>query len=653
MGKKFFRISMSFLLVVTAFGLLGISKPDVRADGSDLKQKALDSVSSAYGIPLENLKVAKSTKINYASQGVDAYKFKVMDTRSSSIYLVTLASDGRNLDDQQLFSAEQAASTERYGHVDPFLAQWLQNASASEKISVVIWMKNLSPDSEAARLRPNPSAKLSQEEINAFNSGRAVDLEQQVQSLTAGMVSELQQMGIEASASSGVPVVYADLSAPQIRDLSLRPEVDTIYFAPTAQPALTSARFTIKAHLAQNSGINGDGVQVAEIEVGGRVSPSNPYLSGVFQDTVSACASADPHGTGVAGIIRSTHATVRGIAPGVTLRAGASCTGVLSQLHARSEAARTWGAKVFNHSWGADTNLVPGASDRFFDYYTINYFLSVVIAAGNAASPCVPGDGQVGSPALGYNVISVGNFDDLDTQTWADDVMGDCSSYVDPTSEHGDREKPEVSAPGSFITTTSISSPWINFTNSGTSFAAPMVTGVVAQLMERNTTLQAWPEAVKAILIASATNNIEGNSRLSDKDGAGGINANLADIAARRATAGVPRRGSWGGRPYSCGAPATLQVGTMNLQAGRLTRLAIVWDQNPDYASYGVRPSADLDLIVRNPANTATVATSVSFDNTYEVVQFTPSSAGTYRIMVAKARCNLTPRFLAWGWIQQ
>jgi len=171
-------------------------------------------------------------------------------------------------------------------------------------------------------------------------------------------------------------------------------------------------------------------------------------------------------------------------------------------------------------------------------------------------------------------------------------------------------------------------------------------------MMERNPALMTEPEAVKAILIASATHNIEGSSRLSDKDGSGGINANLADVAARRSTAGVPKRGNWGNRTYSCTSPIELVVGTMNLQAGRNLRLAIAWDQNPDYASYSLRPSADLDLVVLNSAGTV-VAVSASFDNTYEVVQFTPSVAGTYKIGVFKERCDLTPKFLGWSWIQQ
>ncbi len=89
----------------------------------------------------------------------------------------------------------------------------------------------------------------------------------------------------------------------------------------------------------------------------------------------------------------------------------------------------------------------------------------------------------------------------------------------------------------------------------------------------------------------------------------------------------------------------------MMLQAGRKTRVVIVWDQNPNYAYYASKPSADLDLQIFGPSNTI-VASSYSYDNTYEIVEFTPPVTGTYTIQVDKVRCNLTPKYLGWAWDQ-
>ncbi len=45
------------------------------------------------------------------------------------------------------------------------------------------------------------------------------------------------------------------------------------------------------------------------------------------------------------------------------------------------------------------------------------------------------------------------------------------------------------------------------------------------------------------------------------------------------------------------------------------------------------------------------MASSASFDNTYEIVEFSTSSSGggNYTIEVSKFRCDLSPRFLAYA----
>jgi subtilisin family serine protease len=244
-------------------------------------------------------------------------------------------------------------------------------------------------------------------------------------------------------------------------------------------------------------------------------------------------------------------------------------------------------------------------------------------------------------------VITVGNFDDRNTVGWGDDLMSGCSSWRDPSSTHSDREKPEVSAPGTNINSTTTTSPWTGGIGSGTSYAAPMVTGTAALMMQRNTSLQFWPEAVKAILMVSAVHNIEGATRLSEFDGAGAVVANRADLlaGARRTTSSF----GWNARSYDCASPANTDVAVMSLTAGVRTRVAIAWDQNPAYGSYASQPSADLDLHVLSPTG-ALHAASSTWDNTYEIVDFTPTVSGNHTLRVHKYRCDLTPRWLGFAW---
>jgi len=67
-------------------------------------------------------------------------------------------------------------------------------------------------------------------------------------------------------------------------------------------------------------------------------------------------------------------------------------------------------------------------------------------------------------------------------------------------------------------------------------FSAPQVAGEAALLIHRNPQLRNWPEALRAIIMATATNNVDGPTGIPTgqelKDGAGGINADLADIVA-------------------------------------------------------------------------------------------------------------------------
>jgi hypothetical protein len=432
----------------------------------------------------------------------------------------------------------------------------------------------------------------------------------------------------------------------QVRDVAAWAGVDRVYLARTHENELDMARQVIGASTVNSLGITGSGVRIAQIEVGGRVALANPNLAGVIQDATFVCAGASSHSTAVAGMLHSLHATVRGVAYGSTLYAAGSCGGSSAQLQNRSTAAADWGARALNLSWGSNIGLTPGADDRFYDGMVINRWRTIVKSAGNQNGLCGAGNGNVTSPGLAYNVITVGNFNDHNTLSFTGDSIESCSSFKDPTSTHGDREKPEVAAPGTNFVSTTTAWPWTGGVGSGTSYSAPMVTGTAALMMQRNSSLTVWPEAVKAILMATATHNIEGSTRLSEFDGAGGIMSYLADLVTRRIS------GNWGGVSYTCASAADVDMTSMYLTAGRKVRVVIAWDNDPAYASYASQPCADLDLQVLNPSGTY-VSGSASWDNSYEVVEFTPAVTGYHKLRVHKFRCDLSPRFLGWAWYQQ
>lgn len=645
LNTNFRRLILALIVPVTGLGILAAFNQVTTAQvPQDLDTTARQQVAKLSGLPLGSLTVLNSVKVDYSLQGKTVFEFKVSDKESGAVYGISLDSSGQSVNSAQLQANKQATDAAQNGKLAPGLAKKLADTSSEQPIKVILWLKEPA-GAETQRPAPTPlgsESSASEAQVNAFFAQVDAQRSAAVKPIVDSVATKLKKLGSDVKTEKYSPVVYGTLTPSAIRQAAALPEVDQVYLDTINVPELEVARSTINANIVNNLGFTGTGIRVAQIEVGGRIATSNPYLSGTFQDTTSVCSSPSSHSTGVAGIIRSTHSMVRGIAPGVTLWAGGSCSGSSSELTNRSTAAADWGARALNLSWGSDTSLIPDANDRFYDDMVINRFRTVVKSAGNLASGCA-GNGNVTSPGLGYNVITVGNFDDKNTIGWSGDTMNSCSSWRDPISTNGDREKPEVSAPGTNINSTTNTSPWIGGIGSGTSYAAPMVTGVAALLIQRNSSLAFWPEAIKAILMTTAVHNIEGSARLSEFDGAGGIVADRADDVAR----GVS--GTWGAQSYSCSVATPLNVATMSLTGGVRTRATIVWDSNPAYASYASRPSADLDVQVINSGGTV-VASSSSFDNTYELVDFTPSTTGSYSLRVNKYRCDYDPRWLGWAW---
>ncbi|MBU0968663.1 MAG: S8 family peptidase [Proteobacteria bacterium] len=648
------KICFRLFLLVLTFSIVSLAQAEssnmhlsgIESNPSDdigYKEAARQYVARQYGVQLKKLKVVGSAKVEYQSLGTTVFESKVLNVRNGEIYTIALDQDLDEINIADLDDAEQQSHNEHFGCLHPELLQHLETTTDDEQIKVILWLKD-NFGAEKSYQRPSPKGNRFAPDVaaikEAVRSERAADVEKANEPIR----ERIQQMGFAATADPYSPAVYAELPPAAILEAGFWDEVDTIYLDQINEPALNVARKTIFADIVHSRGINGFGSYVGVVEVGGGIPHpmTNPYLPDVVQDTDNTCLST--HSTGVVGIIKSTNSTYRGISYNANVRVGGSCIGYGSQLQSAATRAYTWGADVINNSWGGlISTMVPSANDRFFDDMVINKHVNIVAAAGNRAGPC-NGDGKVLSPGLGYNTLTVGNFNDMNTSSLADDVMNSCSSYVDPASSHGDREKPEVSAPGSRIYSTTTNLPWLGSIGSGTSYSAPMVSSTIALMIDRNPSLDNWPEAVKAILMATATHNIEGARRLSDKDGAGGIVASRADYVAMNTSNAY---GRWGGMAYSCSTADPYKI-SMSLTAGKRTRVVIVWDQNTAYGLYGSKPSADLDLKIYR--GTTLIAGSYSMDNTYEIVQFTPAVTGIYTLKIDRVRCALTPKWLGWAW---
>lgn len=441
------------------------------------------------------------------------------------------------------------------------------------------------------------------------------------------------------------PMIEVSLTPEEILEIDQWTEIDTIYPATPMESHLAVSRAAVGVDHLHDWNVDGAGQRIGVIEVGGDVTfnfDDNPAVDMglITRDTANTCRS--DHGDKVVGVLHSQDSVRRGMTPAAELRLGGSCGGNDGELIAASTRAINWGATVLNLSFGATlpAGSPPGGADRAYDQLIFDRETTVVASAGNSGTEVNP---SVGSPGLGYNVLTVGNYDDVDTTRWGDDVIEPTSSFRDPGSLHGDRNKPEIAAPGVVETT-----QFDDFTAAnGTSIAAPHVSGAAALLQQRDAFFELFPEGVKAVLMASAIHNIEGATRISDRDGAGGLVVDNADNIFRGLT------GDWNGQLETCDEGNAHVVTTMPLRAGLRTRAVLVWATEGAYGRYALEPSADLDLDVWAPGGVR-VAASGTWENTYEIVEFTPTVSGPHTLRVFDFRCDgVAARRVAWAWVQE
>jgi hypothetical protein len=206
--------------------------------------------------------------------------------------------------------------------------------------------------------------------------------------------------------------------------------------------------------------------------------------------------------------------------------------------------------------------------------------------------------------------------------------------------------------------------------------SAPAVTGSIALLQQAQPILRIWPEGVRALLFAGAELNIPVHSGTTTTgaavanapntwwrdvslgndgfDGAGALDiAETLRIAEKRWgnaadrgwDIGLLRDGSFVNgqfkRTYRFTAPP------------RATRAKVALAWNSTATARGVAPATlyasvlDLDLDVRvYDESGLVVGRSVSYDNSYEIVDFTPTPGKTYTIKVR--RFSGPPA--AWSW---
>lgn len=237
----------------------------------------------------------------------------------------------------------------------------------------------------------------------------------------------------------------------------------------------------------------GAGVTVAIIDA--PIDPNHPSLALDLRGASADAAAFDGHGTAVAGLIVGQphdESGFAGVAPDATLVSvsmfGGDGAQTMSQFEALQRAAAS-GARVINMSVGSSVEE-PGLAELVSSLRTQG--INIVAAVGNCGrmsdttSECPDGDETLAYPAATDGVIGVG----ATTTTGAHLATSTINSSVD------------IVAPGSEVLTTCLRAKLCADAIAGTSPAAAIVSGVIAQLLTAKPS--ATPDEIDRALLATA-----------------------------------------------------------------------------------------------------------------------------------------------------
>ncbi len=439
-------------------------------------------------------------------------------------------------------------------------------------------------------------------------------------------------------ASTSAPLAYVDLPSAHVADLAALPGVETLGLERTWTTSMSSAGPAVQAQWAGGSEDDGNGVRVAVVEYhnvrGGGDLSGRLVASHSVSGALAYTGGGLDHPTWVAGAISGR----TGVAPGshiVSASTGGGGAGVTRDrqiIAAADWAANAAGgnADVINASIGQDTATGSEEARRYFDAIVDRGGRLAVAAAGNVTTF---GHWDIVSPGTAYNVLTVGGIDDRGSVGRGDDQVwyypgSNGSNYRDRTdaswNPNGDYNKPNVSAPAASVVTAN------GIGASGTSVASPIVAGIAAQIIARLPSLALRPEATRAIIMAGAINRspMPDGSRNADHEGTGTASAMWANLLLTNGDA------ARGGHRMGNMTPGQTIIQDIAVVAGQRVKVVIAWNSRSNGTTDLLR--ADLDLRVFGPDGA--VASSTTFDNNYEWVEFIAGSTGNARIEVRQAR---------------
>lgn len=324
----------------------------------------------------------------------------------------------------------------------------------------------------------------------------------------AKLLPQLEKLGARLGERvQTLNAVAAEIPSAQLEALADLPGVAEIVYDHPGEPELSNQVSSLGVNSWWSSGFDG-GVWDVGVLDSGVLETHSALNSHTFYENSSANGN---HGTGVACMYASTHATHRGLAFGLDSILVDNAGNTSTSMSGADWMVRSAGddPEVINYSWGngAATGNNWHAFSRFVDGIVADYNTSWAKSAGNNGF----GTNTMTVPANNYNALTVANMNDQNTVTRSDDVITGSSSRG-PT--HDGRKKPDITAPGHNTMTCNNSGGYSNL--GGTSSAAPKVGAATLLLTDGGN----WdPKAIKAVLINTADSWEDNNTQTTTDDG--------------------------------------------------------------------------------------------------------------------------------------
>ncbi len=433
------------------------------------------------------------------------------------------------------------------------------------------------------------------------------------------------------------PCVFADLSVSKIAELIENDEVcrigyiseemgtDLGYYGDgtLSTQQVQQAMEVVRVDDAKTDfNVTGDGIKIGQIEY---YCPD--VESVILHPNTDELVEDDEHADNVYTIMKETAPDATYYATGIFVHPG--------QFFGQIEWLLDQGVNIINFSAAlseAETDVnVYTEEARWLDHIAFNHDVHFVMASGRSMIPFDELPNGVPSPGMAYNIITVGSAR-LDITTYAREQM---SSYNNEETLMA-TYKPDITAPG-----------YYNANMHGTSYAAPLVSGVIALMCEYRPSLKVQQHIVKAILAATTSKTIYRYVTTDDEFvqyGAGMMDARAAIYAIYK-----------GNFSTSTGALQILdsaKLYTMNVTSNdTVMRVALAYANRIEYdTDDGEHSSTDipmgyigkLDLTVYDPYGNL-VASLYSSDlkrnANLKVLEFEPNGVyGNYTIKVTVAQ---------------